>query len=618
MLKECLVLLVFVIFLREVLILPSVVFVLLGVSLVLLNRRPNNLLRNVLAVMVLVAYWFSYHKVIDPEVGLNFLTTILVLKLLENETLRDRYMIFFGLLLLISSGSLFERSIAYTLFFGVAFVVLIRGFYSLLDLNWSLRDAGKAFLWILPVTGLLFFVVPRVMAPIPFQKAEVLDGEIGYTPNVAPSQVDKLRQSNRPAFRAMVDEPLRQQDLYWRGNTLTGTDGWNWNYRHEEKPHASWQESESEMPRGIKQTIRLEAKDDFFFSLDRPLAFKSPAGVIIAGPTYSLGQSNWKWTQNYEVVSSPTSVASEQEAIGPFLIAPLTKARKNWINETFPDEDPEVIISSVAEYFRNKGFVYSLEPGRIESFEEFMRKRIGFCSHYASATALILRAKKIPTRLVSGFMGGDFSRHGNLYLVSQNDAHVWVEARVKGRWQRVDPTEWIVPERTQLGGEAYMANLSRNQSFLTAFFKAQIAVFQDLRKWFYQWDFRFYQWLEQVDYYGQESWLQKFNLKRFWLYVLVVLIPISFLFIYLWELSRSRRKLISIEQQLWIEFLERASARGLMLSGASLQVMRTDLGQWQNPRKEEFMHVFEKIVDVTFRSPGVIDTQALKKRLKGL
>ena len=40
-----------------------------------------------------------------------------------------------------------------------------------------------------------------------------------------------------------------------------------------------------------------------------------------------------------------------------------------------------------------------------ESLKAFFTNKKGLCSHYASATALILRAKGIPSRLVSGFMG---------------------------------------------------------------------------------------------------------------------------------------------------------------------------------------------------------------------
>ncbi len=60
---------------------------------------------------IFASYWLIYGKVIDPEVGLNFLTSVIVLKMLEKESRRDQYMIFFGLILLLSTGALFEKNL---------------------------------------------------------------------------------------------------------------------------------------------------------------------------------------------------------------------------------------------------------------------------------------------------------------------------------------------------------------------------------------------------------------------------------------------------------------------------------------------------------------------------
>src|SRR5690606_22539112 len=152
---------------------------------------------------------------------------------------------------------------------------------------------------------------------------------------------------------------------------------------------------------------------------------------------------------------------------------------------------------------------YSLSPGRSQSFSEFMERKVGLCSHYASAVALILRAKGIPSRLVSGHMGGSYNRFADFYLVSQNDAHVWVEAQSDGKWLRLDPTEWIAPERVRLGGDAFIESVQEG-SFITGRLLRGPRFIQDLRMWFGQWDFLFYQWLEDMDYHSQEAFLLKF------------------------------------------------------------------------------------------------------------
>lgn len=64
----------------------------------------------------------------------------------------------------------------------------------------------------------------------------------------------------------------------------------------------------------------------------------------------------------------------------------------------------------------------------------------GYCEHYATGMALLLRAAGVPARIVTGFMTTEFNSLGNYIVVRQKDAHTWVEAFIGGRWMRFDPT----------------------------------------------------------------------------------------------------------------------------------------------------------------------------------
>ena len=165
--KQNFILLVFSVIMIEILTSATLVFVGVGMLLVFLNIKTTKLIRNILALAVFASYWITYGKIIDPEVGLNFLVSIIVLKILEKETVRDRYMIFFGLLLLISAGSLFERTLTYVFFFSISFLVLIRDFYSYLGQKWRLKDLGLAVLWVLPLTFFPVFLCSKTLKPYP-------------------------------------------------------------------------------------------------------------------------------------------------------------------------------------------------------------------------------------------------------------------------------------------------------------------------------------------------------------------------------------------------------------------------------------------------------------------
>ena len=79
----------------------------------------------------------------------------------------------------------------------------------------------------------------------------------------------------------------------------------------------------------------------------------------------------------------------------------------------------------------------------VSQVECFARYKRGYCLHYASTMAMLLRAANpdnpIPTRLVEGFLPGD--RVGNVETVKNKGAHAWVEVYFRGYgWIPFDPT----------------------------------------------------------------------------------------------------------------------------------------------------------------------------------
>lgn len=595
--KQNLILLVFSIIMLEILTSATLVFVAVGMLLVFMNIKTTKLIRNILALAVFGSYWITYGKIIDPEVGLNFLVSIIVLKILEKETVRDRYMIFFGLLLLISAGSLFERTLTYVFFFSISFLVLIRDFYSYLGQKWRLKALGLTILWVLPLTFFLFFFIPRLLNPIPFQQNSPAPGEIGYTPDVNISQIESLSASQTPVFQVITSRRIGQGELYWRGNTLSYNDGWNWPQMVQDKQEPTIL-SDSVSGRGeIKQHFRLFGRSDYFFALDIPRTVSYGKDFLSLGLTRTLAQRRWEGVQKYEAISLASSSLEDETPIPQYLQSPLSKIDKENIRLVFPGTGLSEVESSIRKYFLAGRFAYSLSPGRSASFNEFMQRKVGLCSHYASAVAIILRVKGIPARLVSGYMGGSYNRYADFYLVSQNDAHVWVEAYSEGNWQRLDPTEWIAPDRVLLGGTAFMAAVKGGQFKRFSSFRMP-AFLLDIKLWFEQWDFHFYQWLEQVDYHSQEAWFSHFNFRREWLFSLLPLIMVTFMLLYYWYLSKKKNTESESEhQEIWQIFYKKMDERGLKLSSQSLIESQYRVMNSNNP---EAIKVWHELVEGSF------------------
>lgn len=114
---------------------------------------------------------------------------------------------------------------------------------------------------------------------------------------------------------------------------------------------------------------------------------------------------------------------------------------------------PEQRLQAARAWFAAGDFRYTLRPGTLPQrapLDAFLfERRQGFCGHYASSLAALLRAAGVPARVVSGYHGGrwvvPFGGEGYLDL-RQSDAHAWTELWVPEQgWLAVDPSAWIAP-----------------------------------------------------------------------------------------------------------------------------------------------------------------------------
>lgn len=72
----------------------------------------------------------------------------------------------------------------------------------------------------------------------------------------------------------------------------------------------------------------------------------------------------------------------------------------------------------------------------------FMRDRVGFCIHFASAAAIMLRARGFPARVVGGYLSGDYAPWLKSWTVRESNGHAWVEV-----WD-VAERRWLLVEAT--------------------------------------------------------------------------------------------------------------------------------------------------------------------------
>ena len=111
---------------------------------------------------------------------------------------------------------------------------------------------------------------------------------------------------------------------------------------------------------------------------------------------------------------------------------------------------PAGYVQRVLAYL-NHGYTYfeSPSPSRYPLVSFLLHDKAGYCQQFAGAMALLLRMGGVPARVATGFTTGTYDTSRHRFVVSDLDAHAWVEAWFpRYGWVRFDPTPTAAPART--------------------------------------------------------------------------------------------------------------------------------------------------------------------------
>ena len=156
-------------------------------------------------------------------------------------------------------------------------------------------------------------------------------------------------------------------------------------------------------------------------------------------------------TLPHSVLAPPkASVATDTISLSPYAPAYALARRLAAKAHT-----PYAFVMAVRNWLSQAhGFSYTQTPPRhpfpLESF--LFTDKAGYCQQFSGAMAMLLRMGGVPARVAAGFTPGTYDKKSGSWIVTDIDAHAWVEAwfPVYG-WVRFDPTPSTAPAR---GGTA--------------------------------------------------------------------------------------------------------------------------------------------------------------------
>lgn len=111
----------------------------------------------------------------------------------------------------------------------------------------------------------------------------------------------------------------------------------------------------------------------------------------------------------------------------------------DWTAGATTDEEK---LDALVQHLRHD-FHYSLNEVRDADdplLDFLFRQKVGYCTYFASALAMLGRSAGVATRMVTGYRVSEWSPIAGEYVVREKNAHAWVEAWIRGTWRTYDPT----------------------------------------------------------------------------------------------------------------------------------------------------------------------------------
>ena len=366
------------------------------------------------------------------------------------------------------------------------------------------KPAGKILAQALPITVLLFLLFPRIQGSFGFLPDDSSNLTQKLSANMKAGSYSQRASSQKLAFRAEFfpdnnGNPTRvhAKDLYWRVKTFSRQQGFSWDATpqfdlREQSLKTLFNKEKSTDKNTINYAITHQpTADNFIPTLETVTS--SEIGLILDNKSVkskgrtstfryiatsklkpqnlynALGENKRHLTsqERFQYTQTTLSPGEKTKQLLNSWLAKANLPKLEQLNFAPNSAQTKQLAISALTHFREQPFSYHLFPPEVDSaepIEDFLfNTQSGYCEHYSSTFATLLRWLKIPTRIVVGFQGGDYNPSGDFYEIRYSSAHAWNEIWTDDDgWVRADPTAFVAPERIEFGMDALFALMKEN------------------------------------------------------------------------------------------------------------------------------------------------------------
>jgi hypothetical protein len=338
------------------------------------------------------------------------------------------------------------------------------------------RTAAVIVAAILAASAVLFFAMPRISGGYLSRYAQSDAISTGFSDSVNLGEIGHIQQSSEVIAHIHIKgDTTGYHQIRLRGAVLSVFDGKRWtNPRHltevldrgqlSGRPTGVEHRDEVRVARGaqanlIRYRVLMEP-------LNTSVIFTIPSAQALFGLFHVISVDEDQTFHNldhernvtaYEGVSDislplPTTLNTLAADI-PVSLPERYLQLPEKLDPRIPELARQIVGSEPSPYRRavaiehylSTQYGYTLQlPSQppADPLADFLfHRRRGHCEYFASSMAVLLRTIGVPSRIITGFRGGQFNEIDSNYIIRASDAHSWLEAYIPGAgWIAFDPT----------------------------------------------------------------------------------------------------------------------------------------------------------------------------------
>ncbi len=478
---------------------------------------------NILAVIMLLGFIINYiafdHDLLSS--GAAFLALMVVLKLYDLRSVRDHlllYMLVFLEIIIAAASTVSPAFLAILAAFVITSIWAMVLFNIRRDYEqWNGKNkiitqrgllSPSFFLYTIAITTLslvmtlmLFFIIPRISSGFLERENKSILSVPGFADELTLGNIGRGKGSSkivmRIEFPKVSGPPI---NMYIKGTTLDNYDGRNWRRSKNTKRKIEKNFNGDLIPevklkgRLFNQLITLEP-------LNTNILFAATPWSKISGNFKNLKTDN---SGTLYMESKPfsritysvwsTMDGREGAELGSaelerYLQLPLpgqedTGKIKAFTTELIANEKTKYKAVRKIEAHLRRNYRYTLNPkkgaGKTPLSDFLFYAKEGFCEQYATSMVIMLRTIGVPSRIVTGYVQGQWNDIGNYLLLRQRDTHSWVEAYLPYSFSKSSP-------RTLNNKTERMAWIrfdpTASEGLVTPVKSSRLALYIDALKW---------------------------------------------------------------------------------------------------------------------------------------